>query len=54
MSGELLLLIRIIVVKFQRDIASVNRSGEGEEKKGKIKKEKKKKAGKTKASKYIV
>ena len=53
MSGELLLLIRIIVVKFQRDIASVNRSGEGEEKKGKIKK-KKKKAGKTKASKYIV
>ena len=48
MSGELFLLIRIIVVKFQRDIASVSRSGERKKRKKKKKKEKKKrKAGKT-------
>ena len=44
MSGELLLLIRIIVVKFQRDIASVSRSGEEKRKK----KKKKKKGGENK------
>ena len=48
MSGELLLLIRIIVVKFQQDIASVSGSGDVEKKRRRKKKKKKKKCGENK------